>query len=628
MKKIIILSVALLCMATITGCREKSVEQDTPEISADTENIGTEDTVEKSQERDQTQIENDLIYLTSEECAGRKAGTQGNEKAADYIIKRYDEIGLAPFGENYRNSYNERIETIDSDHIKLEILEDDTTVKALAFGKDFIEVFLNDTNLTLPLLEEPGSVDCAVMTGTLETIEELKSNPKVKLILRLNESYRRAGNFYIEKGIPEIGIFPDAYEDLKKHVGNSVRFSADVDTEDMVLDNIVGMLKGKDSSHALIVSAHFDHAGNAGETVWRGSYDNASGVCVLLEAAKELLDYYQGSLPPYDILFCAFNSEENSRTGSIAFSEQIKDKYETVFDINLDCVGAKGAASLNIIANKNEISNQIKMYLVESLSGTALGTVIDASDGGGSDHQSFRNAVCLSTITDMTSSKIHTLEDTPEKIDTEYLLQLGNGIASFILYDLDMTELFTSPQSRPEAAEANDGLLTATEFEELYHCKLDFADDRLLNIQVNLGQLEEDSTDTPPALEDARIVNLHFTDGQDNNSIDYFVYNKNDSMEMSMMPTELKAMRYDDDYALSPILLNNSKYYLSSKFENHFRFMNTFYENENRIIRVSVVLSGTENDKEEDYINYFQEQFPEEYISGMAKLLLSNSKDE
>lgn len=41
-------------------------------------------------------LQKDLGYLTSEECAGREAGTPGNQKARDYIKSRLQGMGLTP----------------------------------------------------------------------------------------------------------------------------------------------------------------------------------------------------------------------------------------------------------------------------------------------------------------------------------------------------------------------------------------------------------------------------------------------------------------------------------------------------------------------------------------------------
>ena len=45
----------------------------------------------------------DIITLSSDHMEGREIGTEGADKAAEYIEKRFKEIGLNPKGDN--NTY-------------------------------------------------------------------------------------------------------------------------------------------------------------------------------------------------------------------------------------------------------------------------------------------------------------------------------------------------------------------------------------------------------------------------------------------------------------------------------------------------------------------------------------------
>lgn len=45
----------------------------------------------------------DIVTLSSDEMEGREVGTEGEKKAADFIVSRFKKIGLAPVGDN--NSY-------------------------------------------------------------------------------------------------------------------------------------------------------------------------------------------------------------------------------------------------------------------------------------------------------------------------------------------------------------------------------------------------------------------------------------------------------------------------------------------------------------------------------------------
>jgi Zn-dependent M28 family amino/carboxypeptidase len=47
----------------------------------------------------------DVKELSSDKYEGRKTGTKGNQKAAEYIIKRFEEIGLKSFNGKFRQSF-------------------------------------------------------------------------------------------------------------------------------------------------------------------------------------------------------------------------------------------------------------------------------------------------------------------------------------------------------------------------------------------------------------------------------------------------------------------------------------------------------------------------------------------
>lgn len=61
-----------------------------------------------AQKIDRNTLLNDVQTLSSDSFEGRKTGSAGNFKAADYIINRFDKIGLKSYNENYRHSFTFR----------------------------------------------------------------------------------------------------------------------------------------------------------------------------------------------------------------------------------------------------------------------------------------------------------------------------------------------------------------------------------------------------------------------------------------------------------------------------------------------------------------------------------------
>lgn len=97
--------------------------------------------------------------------------------------------------------------------------------------------------------------------------------------------------------------------------------------------NIVARLRAPENGPLIIIGAHFDSVVGT-----PGADDNASGVAVLLEAAR-LLSQVQLQ---FQMLFCAFNLEELDMIGSTAFARKLKAAGKNVAAmISLEMVGYK-----------------------------------------------------------------------------------------------------------------------------------------------------------------------------------------------------------------------------------------------------------------------------------------------
>jgi hypothetical protein len=101
--------------------------------------------------------------------------------------------------------------------------------------------------------------------------------------------------------------------------------------------NVAGVIPGALAPpRYLVVSAHYDHLGHAGDEVFNGADDNASGVAVLLELGETL---EAGELT-HTLLLIAFDGEEQGLAGSRAFVERPPVPLGRIDGIvNLDMVG-------------------------------------------------------------------------------------------------------------------------------------------------------------------------------------------------------------------------------------------------------------------------------------------------
>ncbi|RYI93855.1 MAG: M28 family peptidase [Acetobacteraceae bacterium] len=84
--------------------------------------------------------------------------------------------------------------------------------------------------------------------------------------------------------------------------------------------NVAGLIEGQHprlKQEVLVLSAHLDHLGKKGDTVYPGAMDNAMGVATLLEVARMLA---QGPAPARSILVVALTAEEKNYIGSTYFA--------------------------------------------------------------------------------------------------------------------------------------------------------------------------------------------------------------------------------------------------------------------------------------------------------------------
>ncbi len=106
--------------------------------------------------------------------------------------------------------------------------------------------------------------------------------------------------------------------------------------------NVAGLLRGSDPTlrHEVVVfSGHLDHLGVGepvdGDRIYNGAYDNASGIAVLLEAARVLTGMEER--PRRSILFLAVAGEEKGLLGSEYFcTHPTVPMKDVVGNVNLD----------------------------------------------------------------------------------------------------------------------------------------------------------------------------------------------------------------------------------------------------------------------------------------------------
>ena len=202
------------------------------------------------------------------------------------------------------------------------------------------------------------------------------------------------------------------------------------------VNNVAGVIKGADSSKAVIISAHFDNieASNKDRHVLRGALDNASGVAAVSKIAESLKNKSGEKQFERDIIFVFFNGEETDFQGSSAFVKKIKPKYVNLYNINIDCIGGKDTGKITL-HNPSENSKKLTESMKRIFNYNKLPYSEIPLKGGSSDNRSFEKAglsnICI--CQDSVYRFIHKDKDNPEIIDFNEIDKLSEVICDFII---------------------------------------------------------------------------------------------------------------------------------------------------------------------------------------------------
>jgi Zn-dependent M28 family amino/carboxypeptidase len=202
--------------------------------------------------------------------------------------------------------------------------------------------------------------------------------------------------------------------------------------------NVIGILNNN-AANTIIIGAHYDHLGYGAEgslfrgeaAIHNGADDNASGVAVLLDLAKNL----KGKNTNNNYIFIAFSGEEMGLLGSNYFVKNPTiDTKAANYMINMDMVGRLKADSTLAVYGVGT-SPILKQTL--NAHNTNFKLIQKESGVGPSDHTSFYNAdiPVLHFFTGQ-HEDYHKPSDDFEKLNFEGMKTISNYIFE-VISDLD-----------------------------------------------------------------------------------------------------------------------------------------------------------------------------------------------
>src|SRR6187399_2256798 len=411
-----------------------------------------------------TNLQASISYLASDKLEGRRAGTNGEKLAMEYIRDQFKNYGLQPKGDQ---GFFQAFEVYDGKEIgpptALSINGD-----KLVSGKDFFP-FPFSAEIKMDALPSIAiqEADMPWFFDLKETLEENKNNPHFDLNEYIRNNAKKAKSrgasaviLYNTSAIDDklkfdskdrtekldVPVLYVSKEAAKKYFSDQtatidIKLKVDIGDKKRTGHNIIGYLDNG-AARTVVLGAHYDHLGygednnsmlRTGEkAIHNGADDNASGTAALIELARILKSTKQKN---NNYLFIAFSAEELGLNGSKFFTEHPTIDFTKVnFMINMDMVGRLNDSSQVVTIGGYGTSPQWGGLIDPNNKKNPFVIRIDSSGTGPSDHTSFyrKDIPVLFFFTGL-HSDYHKPSDDADKINYTGETKIINYISSILL---------------------------------------------------------------------------------------------------------------------------------------------------------------------------------------------------
>lgn len=368
------------------------------------------------------QLQADISYLASDELEGRRTGTAGERKAADYIEQWYKREQIAPYKNQYRYpfSFTDGREVAGATVIRVNNaalkLNDDAFPLPFSGNKhvsgDILPDVMEQGNIWLmPLYSDQEQTNDKSFDAEKYMFEHARDAIKQGAAgvvffdgigAKSDISFNRQ-SIYEPLDVPVIFISYNAYQKYIKQADqrNGISFDINVAVKkaERTGTNLAAYIDNG-APYTAIIGAHYDHLGygedgnsllaNAKKEhqVHHGADDNASGTAAVLEIAKWVKNK---KLSNYNYLFLNFSGEELGLYGSKAFvKDQQIDSTRIAYMINLDMVGRLNDSTHSL--DLGGVGTSPAWAEVMEMGNGEFKINPDSSGIGPSDHSSFYTA--------------------------------------------------------------------------------------------------------------------------------------------------------------------------------------------------------------------------------------------
>jgi len=447
----------------------------------------------KSDKTTVANLQSHISYLADDKLEGRRAGSNGERLAGEYISNKFRETGLQPKGSD---GYYQPFEIYDGKQINSPthfiINENILTVE-----KDFF-AFPYSPNISLEALPAIAvqEADMPWFYDLKEVLNENKNNPHFDLSDYIRDNAKKAKSrgaaaviLYNTSDIDDklkfdskdrtekldIPVVYVSKEAAKKYLKDpsatlDLKLKIDIGDKKRTGRNVIGYIDNG-AARTVVLGAHYDHLGygedgnsmlRTGEKlIHNGADDNASGSAALLELARILKNSkYKNN----NYLFISFSAEELGLNGSKYFADHPTIDFSRVnYMINMDMVGRLNDSSNVLTIGGYGTSPQWSTLINPGDKKNPFVIRIDSSGTGPSDHTSFyrKDIPVLFFFTGL-HSDYHKPTDDADKINYFGETRIINYVSSIVLSPAAMNEklVFTKTRETQSSTSMRSGSVT------------------------------------------------------------------------------------------------------------------------------------------------------------------------
>ncbi|MGB1261744.1 MAG: M20/M25/M40 family metallo-hydrolase [Cognaticolwellia sp.] len=287
------------------------------------------------------QVIEDITYLASDDLKGRASFSPEIEQAADYIAKRFADIGLQPLASNAGNTAkNNFLQTFTVQQVIPK------TLNVTLNNNDIDPEHLAMATTMAKFTWQQGQAQSHIITKDDDMrarLSELNQQGGQHFVVIDSAHAKTFKGYqgYFARGLTKLSLEHSGAIVMVLSDNSEVKnfqVSASASITEQTLTNVVGVLPGSESAQEIVLySSHYDHLGTTPDSkqIYNGADDDASGTTAVLNLAQ----YYakQGN-NKRTLMFSAFTAEEIGGFGSKYFSQQLNPD-DVVAMINIEMIG-------------------------------------------------------------------------------------------------------------------------------------------------------------------------------------------------------------------------------------------------------------------------------------------------